>query len=254
MSAPALELRGVGVRYGSIIALGEVSLAVKPGQICALIGPNGSGKTTLLNSISGFVPLHNGIIELDGRRIDRLPPYGRARLDMSRTFQHARVEDDLTVGLNAISGLRWTSRPRAVAAQVLGLPSARARMNSERGRIAELLKRAGLEAESGTRVAQLSFGTRKLTDLVRAIAAAPGLLLMDEPTAGLSDGEVDRLTEVLQRECVDMTVVVVAHHMGFVSNVADRVVCLQDGAVIADGHPRTVQADPSVIAAYVGPS
>lgn len=247
-----LTVEHLTVRYGAHKALNDVSLDVSANEVVALIGTNGSGKTTLLNAISGLVAVESGRCLFGGRDLKSLSAPGRARLGIGRTFQHARLIDELSVISNVLLGARWCSRPSAIANEFIGLPRWRRRMADERVRALETLRRCGINGDVDGSPADLPFGQRKVVDLARALASEPSLLIMDEPTAGLSQDEVNALRELVLEVKRYTSVLVVAHHMGFVSKVADRVVCLEAGGLLAEGTPEAVQSHPDVIASYVG--
>lgn len=249
-----LNVREVSVRFGALTALADVSLAVSPGRVVALIGPNGAGKTTLLNVISGLVAPQSGTVSLGDTDLTNVPPHQRARRGIGRTFQHARLMDDLGVMENVLTGAYPKLGMGTVLGEWIRLPAASHLLGEQETRAASLLSRMGLGDVEMLRTSQISFGRKKLIDLARALISNPSVLLMDEPTAGLSEKEIARLVELVQELRRTMSVVLVAHHMGFVSRVADEIVCLVAGRVLSRGAPAEVQRDPAVLAAYMGTS
>jgi branched-chain amino acid transport system ATP-binding protein len=247
-----LSVVGAEVSYGAVRALDDVSLEVGPNEVVALIGTNGSGKTTLLNSVSGFVPLTSGRICLDGTNLSSLDAPRRARMGVGRTFQHARIVDELSVLSNVLAGAMWPGTWPSILSEWRGSRAWRQRIVQEQERATHILRSCGIEGDLHRSPASLTFGQRKIVDMARALASQPRLLIMDEPTAGLSQNEVNGLHDLVAAASEHASVLLVAHHMGFVSRVADRVVCLESGRVIADGPPKAVQSDPAVVSAYVG--
>jgi sulfate-transporting ATPase len=243
-----LEVRGVTVRFGGVVAVDAVSLAVQPGEVVGLIGPNGAGKTTLIDAISGFVRPAAGEVALDERRIDGWPAHRRVLAGVSRSFQGLELFEDSTVGDNLrVASVRheiWPYLRELVAPRRSPLSAAAA------GAVREFR----LEHELDQEVSQLPYGQRRLTAIARAIAVNPSVLLLDEPAAGLAGAEVAELATVVRRLAGEwgMAVLVVEHDMSFVMGVCDRIVVLDFGRCIASGTPAEVRADPAVVAAYLG--
>jgi branched-chain amino acid transport system ATP-binding protein len=255
VSAPCILVAdALSVRFGALRALDDVSVGVGPGEIVSLIGPNGAGKTTLLNVVSGLLPAERGRILIAGRDVGGDAPNQRALAGMKRTFQHARLVDDLTAVENVLVGASVTDYPRSLLGEWLRLPSRMAKLRQQRDQALALLASLGLADVADVPVGQLSFGRKKLIDLARALMTSPRILLLDEPTAGLSEAEIDTLVAVVARVRGDSAILLVAHHMAFVAKVADSVICLVAGQIIAQGPPASVQSDPKVLAAYMGTS
>lgn len=247
-----LSVNNVTVHFGALTAVAGVSFSVRRGEIVALIGPNGAGKTTLLNAISGFIDPAEGTVMLAGTDVTSHAPQRRTRFGIGRTFQHARLMDELSVVENVLTG-GYTKLSRiALFAEWIRYPSVMRALTEQRSKALELLESMDLGDVADVQVSQLSFGRKKLVDLARSLIARPRLVLMDEPTAGLSEAEIGRLIAVVERMRKTTAIVLVAHHMGFVSKVANQVICLVAGRVIAQGVPREVQADRQVLAAYMG--
>jgi branched-chain amino acid transport system ATP-binding protein/branched-chain amino acid transport system permease protein len=235
-NAPALEARGITVRFGGLVALSDVDLSVTPGTIHALIGPNGSGKTTLVDCLTGFRRPNAGRVSLGGRDVTSSTPDRIARLGVGRTFQTVALFGTMTCLENL--GVAQASR---------GL--------LDRPRTAELLAMTGLTGFEETVAAELSYGQRKRLELARALALGPDILVLDEPAAGRNEPEILELGRLLKRLRVGgLTILVVEHHMNFVLAFADVVTALDEGRVIAHGPPSAVRADERVIEAYLGAS
>lgn len=251
--AAGLAVRGAAISYGGVRALDGVTMTVTPGSVHAIIGPNGAGKTTLLNAISGSWPLTEGSVLLDDARIDGLRPAAIRRLGLIRGFQHAALAPDLTVQENVMLG-SYGDEPGSLIGDLLGW-RVRARDALSRQRAAAALDLLGVpQARRGVRAADLSGAEAKLVDVARAFASRPRLLLLDEPTAGLSENEIERLARVLalaQRE-TGVTIIVIAHHIGFVEEIADDVTVLHFGRVLGSGKPADLLSDPKVREAFIG--
>jgi ABC-type branched-subunit amino acid transport system ATPase component len=232
----SLVLDGAGVRYGGVDALRGVSLAVEPGRVLGLIGPNGAGKTTLVNATTGLAPLASGTIVLDGTRIDGQPAHRIARAGIARTYQNIRLFGALDVRANLAAGAY--ARPGR-----LGAGDARA-----------LLERAGIaHAELAAQASSLPYGDQRRLEIARALAAAPKVLMLDEPAAGMNPSETTRLVETIRAIAASgIAVLLIEHDMTLVRAACDSVVVLSFGQVIARGTPSEVARDPVVVEAYLG--
>jgi ABC-type branched-subunit amino acid transport system ATPase component/ABC-type branched-subunit amino acid transport system permease subunit len=250
--APLLEGRDLTVAFGGFLALRGVDFVVHRGTVHGLIGPNGAGKTTLLNVLGGFQPVVRGQLRFAGRDILGLPPHAVARLGVARTFQHIDLLREEAVLANVESGA-W-QRFGGGARGLLPLVGARAARQA-RAVALDCLAFVGLAVDPRTPAGALPPGQQRLVELARALATAPRLLLLDEPAAGLTPAEVERLGELVRHiRARGITVVLIEHHVDFVLTCADRVTVLDYGEWIAEGPPEQVRRDPRVIAAYLGES
>jgi branched-chain amino acid transport system permease protein len=259
--APALELRDVRVRFGGVEALTGVSLRVAAGEIVGVIGPNGAGKTTLFDTVSGFVRPEQGTISLRTGPatipldVTRFPPHRRASLGVGRSFQDGRLFPALTVRETIAVACERAVRVRSPVAAALHLPAAARSEAAVRARVDELIDRLNLGPHADRFGHELSTGTRRIVDLACVLAHQPAVLLLDEPAAGVAQREAEALGPLLTevRDALGAAVLVVEHDVGVLGEVADRIVVLDAGAVVADGTPHEVLSDPLVADAYRRP-
>jgi branched-chain amino acid transport system ATP-binding protein len=247
-----LSLNGITRRFGGLIAVDGVDLAVAKGGVTAVIGPNGAGKTTLFNIISGFQAPNAGRIVFDGIDITGHPPEAIAAAGVVRTFQLVQLFQNLTVLENVKVGSHLHTTGGLWSA-VLRLPRTRAAERALEARARELLAFVGLDAAADEEANALAYGQQRLLEIARSLAAGPRLLLLDEPAAGLSVEETRRLAAAIRTIAErGTTVLLIEHDMKLVMNTADTVAVLDFGRKIAEGPPETVREDAAVIAAYLG--
>ncbi len=251
--AAPLVVEDVSIHFGGIQALAGVSLHVSPGEIVGLIGGNGAGKSTLMNCISGHADADAGTIEVFGQQVAGLPPEYRPTLSLARTFQDARLYPGLSVLETVLVALDRGSRSDTLSSLVAA-PWVRLSEKGKRGSALELLTKVGLADRQDALVNELSTGMRRLLDLATVMAARPGLVLLDEPTAGIAQREVEQFAPLLRslRDDLGCAVVIVEHDMPLLLSLCDRVYCLENGSVIAEGTPQQVRDNPLVIASYLG--
>jgi branched-chain amino acid transport system permease protein len=256
-----LEVRNVSKRFGGIVALDGVSFDVRDGEILGLLGPNGAGKTTLFDVLGGFVAADVGTVLLAGGSDDgTLAQLGhrsaasRAQAGLGRSFQDARLFPALTVGEAVAVACDDLVEVRDPVAAALHLPAVARSEAAIRARVDELLEQFALADRRDAFVRELSTGTRRVLDLACVVASHPRVLLLDEPSAGLAHAEKEEMAPLLRRlrDEQQLTLVIIEHDIGLLTAVADRIVALDCGVVIADGAPHDVVSDPAVVAAYVG--
>ncbi|WP_055480027.1 branched-chain amino acid ABC transporter ATP-binding protein/permease [Sphaerimonospora mesophila] len=248
----ALEVDAVAKAFGGNRALREVSLRAEPGQVTALIGPNGSGKTTLLNLVCGFYRRDAGRITVAGTAIDGASPHRIARLGVTRTFQTPLIPPGVSVAEVVISG-RYTSDEVGFLSAVLRGPKFRRVRRHDLARAEDMLRLVGLAHLFDTEAATLPLGQRRMLEVARALVREPKVLLLDEAASGLDEAEVETLAAVIRRiRDAGCAVILVEHNFGLVLSLADRIVVLARGAVLAEGTPEEIENDVRVRDEYLG--
>ena len=241
-----LTLDRVGVRFGGLKAVDDVSLAVKRGERRAIIGPNGAGKTTLFNAITGFVRATSGRITFADRDITRTPPHRRAARGISRTFQITNLFPTLTVAQNMEIAVRGLA-PRKFSFFGAGGFSADERMRADNA-----LEQARLAGRATALVQDLSYGEQRQLELAMTLATSPQLLLLDEPAAGLSPAERVMIADVIRALPADVTMVLIEHDMDLVLSLVGWVTCLSNGRFLAEGTPAEIRTNALVQDVYLG--
>jgi branched-chain amino acid transport system ATP-binding protein len=243
---PALELKNLHKRFGKTTVICGVSLAIAPGEKVALIGPNGAGKSTLFNLISGRCAPDSGQVLLHGQPIHGKKPFEINRLGLARSFQITSVFPQLSVFENLRCGLLWSLGYRYTFLKFLaGLDDANQRTET-------LMRRLGLEHRRDVPAGALSYAEQRALEIGITLAGGAGVILLDEPTAGMSRSETSRFIRLIREMTVGKTLLMVEHDMGVVFDVADRIAVLVQGEIIAFDTPEAVRADARVQEAYLG--
>jgi branched-chain amino acid transport system permease protein len=250
---PLLKVEGVGISFGGLRALQDITLQLRANEVLGIIGPNGAGKTTLFNVISGMAVPNQGRIIFAGQDVTRTSAHARTRLGIARTFQNLALFNDMSV----IDNVRVGAHVRLASS----LLAAGIRLSSERDEEARSLRDAaslldfvGLLPHAEQSAHGLAFGHQRLLELARALASRPRLLLLDEPAAGLNSAELESLVLLIRRirETYELSVLLIGHTMRLVMGLSDRIIVLNHGVQLAEGSPREIQNDARVIAAYLG--
>ena len=243
-----LQVRNVSRHFGSLVAVDSVSLAIEPGELRAIIGPNGAGKTTFFNLISGFFAPTSGAILFDDKDITGMSPEERVNHGMARTFQITEifpalsVADNLRIAVEAASGLRMKAWISGATRRLVD------------ARVGELLEMGDLGEKKDRDVAALSHGDQRAAEIMMSLALRPRLLMLDEPTAGMGDQETYNIARLIRRlhKTEGLTMMLIEHDMRVVFNLADRIMVLAEGRVLAEGTPDEIAKSEAVQAAYLG--
>ena len=248
-----LQVESISLNFGGIKALNEVGFQVETGQIFAVIGPNGAGKTSLINSINGFYQPQSGRILFDGVDITHMPPYRRAKLGISRTFQNIALYTNATVLDNLMAARHIHMKTNWLAGALFWGPARREEI-AHRRRVEEIIDFLELEPIRKSIVGGLSYGLRKRVELGRALALEPTLLLLDEPMAGMNVEEKEDMARYILdiQERQGSTIMLIEHDIGLVMDISQRIAVIDFGVKIGEGTPAEIGRNEAVIDAYLG--
>ena len=247
-----LEVDGIVMAFGGLMALYKPNFKVRRGTIKAIIGPNGAGKTTMFNVITGFLNPNEGAVRFNGRPVQRLKPHEIAAKGISRTFQTVELFENMTVLENVMLGCHTRIRSSFMASGLL-LPGVRRKENQIREKAMKILKFIGLADKYNQSATNLPLGQQKILEIGRALASEPELVCLDEPAAGLNETETHLASSLIRAiNAKGITVLLVEHDMKVVMNISDEIVVLNYGQKIGEGPPEKIRSNPEVIKAYLG--
>lgn len=248
-----LEVTSLGISFGGLRAVDELSMKIEEGGLVGLIGPNGAGKTTVFNMLTGVYRPTDGGIRLDGQNLIGKKPHDICKMGVARTFQNIRLFSNLSVLDNVKTGLH-NEITYTLAESLLHLGSYRKKERAMDGRAVELLEVFGLESVVDYKAANLPYGKQRKLEIARALATDPKLLLLDEPAAGMNPNETEELMETIElvRKKFGVTVLLIEHDMKLVSGICEYLYVLNFGRLLAEGTPSEVLSNPEVVTAYLG--
>jgi branched-chain amino acid transport system ATP-binding protein len=250
----ALEAKNVTVRFGGLVALADISIAVPPATIVGLVGPNGAGKTTLFHVISGLLRPNNGEVYIGGARVTHKSAARRARLGLARTFQQTELFLGLTAREHVVLGYRVRNQRNRLWSDLFTFGSLRPESKAEKERVDGLIELLGLTGVANAPAASLPLGTSRRVEVARALATGPSVVLLDEPSSGLDAHETSQLSTALRSVVAEekVSLLLVEHDVAMVLGLSSAVTVLDFGVCIAEGPPETIRVDPAVRAAYLG--
>ena len=248
-----LEVTSLGISFGGLRAVDELSMKIEKGGLVGLIGPNGAGKTTVFNMLTGVYRPTDGGIRLDGQNLIGKKPHEICKMGVARTFQNIRLFSELSVLDNVKTGLH-NQIPYSFAESMFHLGSYRKKEKQMDEKAMELLSVFGLESVADYRAANLPYGKQRKLEIARALATEPKLLLLDEPAAGMNPNETEELMETIEvvRKRFGVTVLLIEHDMKLVSGICEYLYVLNFGRLLAEGTPKEVLSNPEVVKAYLG--
>ncbi|WP_207062341.1 high-affinity branched-chain amino acid ABC transporter ATP-binding protein LivG [Motiliproteus sp. SC1-56] len=253
MNKALLEVSGLSMRFGGLLAVNGVSLTVREKEIVSVIGPNGAGKTTVFNCISGFYTPTEGTILFDGEQVQGLKGHKIARKGMVRTFQHVRLFKDMTVIENLLVAQHLQMNTNLLSG-FFKTPSYRAAEDRAMQNAAFWLKKVNLLEMANREAGNLSYGQQRRLEIARCMVTHPRLLMLDEPAAGLNPNETKELDELIcnLRDEFDVSILLIEHDMSLVMGISDQIAVINQGTPLASGTPAEVRDNPDVIKAYLG--
>ncbi|HGW6095421.1 TPA: high-affinity branched-chain amino acid ABC transporter ATP-binding protein LivG [Serratia marcescens] len=250
---PLLQVEGLSMRFGGLLAVNNVALTLNEGEIVSLIGPNGAGKTTVFNCLTGFYRPTGGTIKLRDRHLEELAGQAIARMGVVRTFQHVRLFREMTVIENLLVAQHQHLKS-GVFAGLLKTPAFRRAEAEALARAAEWLERVGLLEMANRSAGNLAYGQQRRLEIARCMVTRPELLMLDEPAAGLNPKETDELDHLIVelRDRHKVSVLLIEHDMKLVMGISDRIYVVNQGTPLAEGTPAEIRNNPDVIRAYLG--